>query len=128
MAPYEALYGRHCRTLVYLDEVGERERLKVELINQTKKIVNMIRKILYTAQSRQKSYVDNRKRPLEFNVGDHVFLKVSPLKGSVPFGQKGKLTPRFVGPFEILQSVGPIAYRLAIPRSLQGIHDVFSCL
>jgi len=62
---------------------------------------------------------------LEFSVGDHVFLKVSSLKGSIRFAQKGKLAPRYVGPFEILQKVGPVAYRLALPPALQGIHDVF---
>jgi len=102
MPPYEALYGRCSKTLVCWEEVGEREPSKVELIDQTKEIVNTIRKRLQTAQSRQKSYADNRRRPREFNVGDHVFLKVSPLKGSVRFGQKGKLTPRFIRPFEIL--------------------------
>jgi len=62
---------------------------------------------------------------LEFNVGDHLFLKVSPLKGSLRFGQRGKLTPRFIRPIEILQRVGPVAYCLALPPSLQGIYDVF---
>ena len=66
-----------------------------------------------------------RRRPLAFNVGVHVFLKVSPLKGSLRFGQKGKLTPRYIGPFEILHKIGPVAYRLALPPTLQGIHDVF---
>jgi len=89
------------------------------------KIIQTIRKKLKAAQSRQKSYADIRKRPLEFEVGDHVFLKVSPLKGSIIFGEKGKLRPRFIGPFEILQKLGPAAYRLPLPPSLQGINDVF---
>ena len=76
-------------------------------------------------QDRQKSYADTRRQLLEFDVGDHVFLKVCLLKGSLRFGQKGKLTPRFIGPFKILQKVGPIAYHLALPATLQGIHDVF---
>jgi len=80
---------------------------------------------LRAAQDRQKSYADTRRRPLEFNVGDHVFLKVSPLKGSLRFGKKGKLTPRYIGPFEILQRIGPVAYLLDLPPTLQGIHDVF---
>ena len=102
MAPYEALYVRHCKTLACWEEVGEREPSKVELINQTKEIISVIRRRLQAAQSKQKSYADNRRRPLEFNVGDHVFLKVSPLKGSLHFGQKSKLAPRFIRPFEIL--------------------------
>jgi len=102
MAPYEALYGRRCRTPVCWDEVGERKLSKIELINQTREIISRIREKLRAAQDRQKSCADTRRRPLEFNVGDHVFLKVSPLKGSLRFGQKGKLTPRYVGPFEIL--------------------------
>ena len=125
MAPYEALYGQHYRTLVCRKEVGEREPSKVELTDQTKEIISTIRKWLQTTESQQKSYVDNRRRPLDFKVGHHVFLKVFPLKGSVCFGQKGKLTPRFIGPFEILQRVGPVAYHLALPPSLQGSHDVF---
>jgi len=86
MAPYEALYGRRCRTPVCLEEVGEREPLKVKLTGQTKKIVKTIRKKLQTTQSRQKSYADNHRRPLEFNASNHVFLKVSQFKGSVWFG------------------------------------------
>ena len=78
-----------------------------------------------TAQSRQKSYADLRRRPLTFDVGEHVFLKVSPLKGSLQFGKKGKLSPKYIGPFEVLQKIGPVAYRLTLPPTLQGIHDVF---
>jgi len=86
MAPYEALYDRRCRTLVCWEEVGEREPSKVELINQTKEIVSTMRKRLQTAQSRQKSYANNCRWLLEFNMGNQVFLKVSPLKGSACFG------------------------------------------
>jgi len=114
MAPYEPLNGRSCKTPVCWDEVGERKLSKIELINQTKEIVNKIREKLRAAQDRQKSYVDIRR-----------FLKVSPLKGSLRFSQKGKLTPRYIGPFVILQKVGPVAYRLVLPPTLQGIHDVF---
>jgi hypothetical protein len=77
------------------------------------------------AQSRQKSYVDNRRRPLEFEVGDRVFLKVSPMRGVMRFGKKGKLCPRFVGPFKITQRIGRLAYRIALPPNLIGTHDVF---
>jgi len=125
MAPYEALYGRRCRTPVYWTEVGERKLTKIELIDQTKEIITKIRAKLQAAQDRQKSYADTRRRPLEFDVGDHVFLRVSPLKGSLRFSQEGKLAPRYIGPFEILQRVGHVAYRLALPPALQGIHDVF---
>jgi len=118
MAPYEALYGRRCRTPVCWDEVGERRLSKVELIDQTIEIVQKIMERLRAAQDRQKSYADVRRRPLIFNVGDHVFLKVSPLKGNLRFRKKGKLTPRYIGPFEILQKVGPVAYRLALPPAL----------
>jgi len=95
MAPYEALYGTRCKTSICWDEVGERKLSKIELIDQTREIVNRIQGKLRATQDRQKSYADTRRRPLEFNVGDHVFLKVSPLKGSLRFGQKGKLTPRY---------------------------------
>jgi len=105
--------------------VGERKLSKIELIEQTQDTITKIREKLRAAQDRQKSYADVRRRPLEISVGDHVFLKVSPLKGSIRFGQKGKLAPRYIGPFEILQRVDPVAYRLALPPALQGIHDVF---
>jgi len=88
MAPYEALYGRRCRTPVRWSEVGERKLSKIELIDLTQEVICKIREKLRTAQDRQKSYADARRRPLEFKVGDHVFLKVSLLKGSVHFGQK----------------------------------------
>ncbi|GKF75791.1 hypothetical protein Tco_0225235, partial [Tanacetum coccineum] len=80
---------------------------------------------LKVARDRQKSYADKRRKPLEFSVGDHVFLKVSPWKGMVRFGKKGKLAPRFVGPFDIIERIGPVANRLKLPEELNGVHDTF---
>ncbi|KAL0556451.1 hypothetical protein IC582_004965 [Cucumis melo] len=80
---------------------------------------------MHTAQSRQKSYADVRRKDLEFDVGDKVFLKVAPMKGVLRFERRGKLSPRIVGPFEILEQIGPVAYRLALPPSLSTVHDVF---
>ncbi|GKD02633.1 hypothetical protein Tco_1177607, partial [Tanacetum coccineum] len=76
-------------------------------------------------RDRQKSYVDKRRKPLEFSVGEYVLLKVSPWKGVVRFGKKGKLAPRFVGPFEIIERIGPVAYRLYLPKEVNGVHDMF---
>ncbi|XP_073061796.1 uncharacterized protein [Primulina eburnea] len=125
MAPYEALYGRKCRSPLYWDEVGERKMLGPELVQQTADVVAVIRERMKTAQSRQKSYADVRRRPLQFEIGDHVFLKIAPLKGVMRFGKKGKLSPRFIGPFEILDRVGDRAYRLALPPDLDRVHNVF---
>ena len=77
------------------------------------------------AQSRKKSYADVRRRPLEFEVSDHVFLKVMPKRGVVRFGKREKLSPRFIGPFKILERVGTVAYLLALPPSMLGVHEVF---
>ncbi|GKA62940.1 putative reverse transcriptase domain-containing protein [Tanacetum coccineum] len=90
----------------------------------TDKVV-LIKEKLKAARDRQKSYADNRRKPLEFEVGDRVMLKVSPWKGVVRFGRKGKLAPRYVGPFEILERIGPVAYRLRLPDELSGVHDTF---
>jgi len=125
MASYEALYGRRCRTPICWDEVGERKLTGPELVQVTTKAVEIIGKRLKTTQNRQRDYADRRIRPLEFSVGDHVFLKVSPMKGISRFGMKGKLSPRFVGPFEILERIGDVAYRLALPPKLGNLHDVF---
>ncbi|KAI5332728.1 hypothetical protein L3X38_022857 [Prunus dulcis] len=77
------------------------------------------------AQDRQKNYADNRRKDLQFEVGDWVFLKLSPWKGVVRFGRRGKLSPRYIGPYEIVERVGPVAYRLALPSDLSRLHDVF---
>ena len=102
MAPYEALYGRPCRSPICWTEVGEHSITGPDLIRDTSEKVDFIRKRLLTAQSRQKSYVDRWCRPLKFEVGDHFFLKVMPKRGVVRFGKRGKLVPRYIGPFEIL--------------------------
>ena len=86
--------------------------------------MDLIQKLLLMAQSRQKSYADRRRRPLEFEAGEHVFLKVMPKRGVVRFRKRGKLSPRFIGPFEILGRVGTFAYRLALPLSLSSVHEV----
>jgi hypothetical protein len=100
MSPFEALYGRKCRTPLYWDHTGERQFFGPELIQEAKE-VRIIWENLRVAQTRQKSYADNRRRPLEFEEGDHVYLKVSPLRGMRRFKVKGKLSPRFIGPFEL---------------------------
>ena len=98
MAPYEALYGRKCRCLVYWDEEGTQILKGPELIQKTGDKVKVIRSKLKAAQDRQKSYVDQHRREMEYNVGDKVFLIVSPWKGVLRFGKKGKLSPRYIGP------------------------------
>lgn len=126
MAPFEALYGRPCRSPMCWAEVGDRELLGPELIRETTEKISVIKERLRTAQSRQKSYADQHRRNLEFEVGDQVLLKVSPIRGVMRFGRKkGKLSPRFVGPFKISERVGKVAYRLELPLELSGIHDVF---
>ena len=97
MAPYEALYGRKCRTPVCWDEVGERRLIGLEIVQDTIEKVNMIRERLKIERDRQKSYADNRRRDLQFERGDQVFLKISPWKGVLRFGKRGKLSPRYIG-------------------------------
>ncbi|GKV34371.1 hypothetical protein SLEP1_g42748 [Rubroshorea leprosula] len=125
MAPFEALYGRRCRSPVCWTEVGERSILGPELVQQSSEIVQLIKERLRAAQSRQKSYADRRRRDLEFEVGDHVFLKVSPTRGVLRFGIRGKLSPRYIGPYPILERIGEVAYKLELPGNLAGVHDVF---
>ncbi|XP_073153069.1 uncharacterized protein [Henckelia pumila] len=125
MDPYEAFYGRKCRTPIHWDGVGERVEMRPKIVRQTAEMVVQIFQRMRTAQSLQKSYADRRRRDLEFAVGDHVFLKVAPMKGVMRFGKKEKLSPRYIGPFEILERVGTLAYRLALPAPLSAVHNVF---
>ena len=125
MAPYEALYRRPCRLPLCWTEVEESSITGPDLIRDTSEKVGLIRQCLLTAKSRQKSYTNVRRRPLEFEVRDHVFLKVMPKRGVVRFGKREKLSARFIGPFEILERVGVVAYRLALPPNMSGVHEVF---
>ena len=125
MAPFEALYGRKCRSPVCWNEVGESQFTGPELIHDTTDKVKKIRDNLLIARSRQKSYADKRRKPLEFQVGDHVLLKVSPWKGVVRFGKKGKLAPRYFGPFKIVERIGKVAYKLELPPELGNVHPTF---
>lgn len=94
-------------------------------MQKTREAIEKIRQRMRTAQSRQKSYADIRRRKLEFSGGDKVFIKVAPMKGVMRFGKKGKLSPRYIGPYEILERVGDVAYRIALPPSLASVHNVF---
>ncbi|KAJ9538159.1 hypothetical protein OSB04_030892 [Centaurea solstitialis] len=125
MAPFEALYGRRCRTPICWDEVGEKRIEGPELVQIVNEKVEVAKRNMREAQSRRKSYADQHQRQLEFKVGDHVFLKVSPTCDNRRFGVKGKLGPRYVGPFEILERIGEVAYKLALPPQMSHIHDVF---
>ncbi|GKD00539.1 putative reverse transcriptase domain-containing protein, partial [Tanacetum coccineum] len=114
-----------CRSPIIWVEVGEGQLIGLELVQETTEKISQIKDSLKAARDRQKSYADKRMKPLEFSVGDYVLLKLSPWKGVVRFGKKGKLAPRFVGPFEIVEKVGPVAYRLDLPDELNGVHDTF---
>ena len=103
MAPFEALYGRKCRSPLCWDDIGDRRLLGPEIIVQTVEKVTVIRERLKAAQDRQKQWVDLNRRPLEFEVRDKVLLKISPTRGVIRFGSWGKLSPRFIGPFEALK-------------------------
>jgi hypothetical protein len=125
MAPFEALYGRKCRTPLYWSETGERQLFGADIIKKAEKLVQVIRENLRIAQTRQKSYADGKRRDMVFQEGDYVYLKVSPISGLHRFKVKGKLSPRFTGPFKILERVGEVAYRLELPIQLADVHDVF---
>ncbi|GKF35295.1 hypothetical protein Tco_0108495, partial [Tanacetum coccineum] len=106
-------------------EVRESQLIGPEIVQETTEKIMQIKKRLKTARSRQKSYADKRRKPLEFKVGDQVLLKVSSWKGVVRFSRKGKLAPRYVGPFKIVKRVGLVAYRLRLPQELSCVHDIF---
>ncbi|GJX70773.1 putative nucleotidyltransferase, ribonuclease H [Tanacetum coccineum] len=124
-APFEALYGRKCRSPVCWTEVGEAQILGPELIQETTEKIIQIKQRMQAARDRQKSYADLKRKPMEFQVGDKVMLKVSPWKGVVRFGKRGKLNPRYVGPFKVLEKVGEVAYKLELPEELIRVHNTF---
>ena len=125
MSPFEALYGRSCRTPLNWSESGERVYFGPDIVMGAEEKVKTIQERLRAAQSRQKQYADRGRQELRFKVGDHVYLKVTPFKGTQRFQEKGKLAPRYVGPFRILARRGAVAYQLELPQSLSTIHNVF---
>ncbi|GJU04229.1 putative reverse transcriptase domain-containing protein [Tanacetum coccineum] len=124
-ALFKALYGRKCRSPVLWAEIGEGSLIGPELVLETTDKVVLIKENLKAARDHQMSYTDKRRKPLEFKVADRVLLTVSPRKGVVRFGKKGKLAPKYVGPFEILERIGLVAYRLRLPEELSSVHDTF---
>ena len=125
MAPFEALYGRRCRTPLCWYESGESAVLGPEIVQQTTDKVKLIREKMKASQSRQKSYHDKRRNDLEFQEGDHVFFRVTPVTGVGRALKSKKLTPRFIGPYQISDRVGNVAYRVALPPNLSNLHYVF---
>jgi hypothetical protein len=110
MAPFEILYGRQCRTLLFWNETGEQKVFGPDILEEAEKQVCMVRENIRVAQSKQKSYADHRRRELSFEVGDFVYLKVSPMRGLCRFKIRGKLASRFIGPFKILENRCEVAY------------------
>ncbi|GJS60516.1 putative reverse transcriptase domain-containing protein [Tanacetum coccineum] len=124
-APFEALYGRKCRSPVCWAEVGEVQLTGPEIVQETTEKIIQVKQRMQAARDRQKSYADLKHKPMEFEVGDKVMLKVSPWKGVVRFGKRGKLNPRFVGPFKVIKRVGDVAYKLELPEELSRVHNTF---
>ncbi|GJW51048.1 putative reverse transcriptase domain-containing protein [Tanacetum coccineum] len=124
-APFEALYGRKCRSPVCWAEVGEAQLTGPDLIQETTEKIVQIKQRIQAARDRQKSYADLKRKPMEYQVGDKVMLKVSPWKGVVHFGKRGKLNPRYVGPFKVLERIGSVAYKLELPQELSRVHNTF---
>ncbi|GJZ04669.1 putative reverse transcriptase domain-containing protein [Tanacetum coccineum] len=124
-APFEALYGRKCRSPVCWAEVGQVQLTGPEMVQETTEKVIQIKQRMQAARDRQKSYADLKRKPMEFQVGDRVMLKVSPWKGVVRFGKRGKLNPRYVGPFKVLEKIGTVAYKLELPQELSRVHNTF---
>ncbi|GKA34646.1 hypothetical protein Tco_0721075 [Tanacetum coccineum] len=124
-APFEALYGRKCRSPVCWAEVGQVQLTGPELVQETTERIIQVKQRMQAARDRQKSYANLKRKPMEFQVGDKVMLKVSPWKGVVRFGKRGKLNPRYVGPFKVLKKVGAVAYKLELPQELSRVHNTF---
>jgi hypothetical protein len=125
MASFEMLYGRRCRTPLFWSEAGERKAFRPDILQEAEKQVRMVRENLRDAESRQKSYANHRRRDLSFEVGDFVYLKVSPMRGLCHFKVQGKLALRFIRPFKILEKRGEVAYQLELSLQLSDVHDVF---
>jgi hypothetical protein len=128
MAPFKALYGRQCHTPLNWIEPGEEAIFGPDIIDEAEATVRHIQDNLKAAKSRQESYANKRCRPLQFEVGDHVYLKVLTMKDVKRFGVKEKLPPRYIRPFPILEKCRTVAYKMKLPPSLAGVHDIFHVL
>ncbi|GKF54819.1 putative reverse transcriptase domain-containing protein [Tanacetum coccineum] len=122
-APFEALYGRKCCSPVFWAEVGEVQLTGPEIVQEKTEKIVQIKQRMQAARDRQKRYADLKRKPMEFQVGDKVMLKVSPWKGVVRFSKRGKLNPRYVGPFKVLEKVRSVAYKLELPQELNSVHN-----
>ncbi|GJY89160.1 putative reverse transcriptase domain-containing protein [Tanacetum coccineum] len=125
VAPFEALYGQKCRSPVCWAEVGQVQLTGPKLVQETTERIIQIKQRIQTARDRQKSYANLKRKPMEFQVRDKVMLKVSPWKGVVHFGKRGKLNPRYVEPFKVLKKVGAVTYKLELPQELSRVHNMF---
>ncbi|KAD4180330.1 hypothetical protein E3N88_28921 [Mikania micrantha] len=123
MPPYEMLYWRKCHTPWCWEVVGHQELANKKVVKVTNERIDQILVHLKAAQDRQNSYVDKHRRTIGFQVGDLVLLKVSPRKGVICFRKREKLSPRFIRPFRIIARIGSVAYRLELPKELNGIYD-----
>jgi hypothetical protein len=121
MSPFQALYGRSCRTLLQWNQ----QVFGPDILLEAKENIKMVQENLKIAQLRQRSYADTRRRELSFEVRDFVYMKVSPIRGVRRFRVKGKLAPRYIGPYQILARRGEVAYQLSLPENLSVVHDVF---
>jgi hypothetical protein len=127
MSPFEVLYGRTCRTPLFWNEHEENQVFGLEILREAERQVQVVRENLQLAQPRQKRYADYRRRNLSFEVKDFVYLKVSPMRGLRRVKIRGKLVPRYIGPFKVLEQRGEVAYQLELPLQLSDVHDVFKC-
>jgi hypothetical protein len=125
MALFEVLYGHRCHTPLNWIELGEKVIFGPDLVEEAEATVRRIQENLKAAKSHQETYASKRRRPMEFEVGDHVYLRVLPTKDMKMFGVKGKLAPHYIGPFPILEKCGYVAYKLDLPPSLARVHDIF---
>ena len=125
MVSYDTLYGRKCRTPVCWINLNEHKVIGPDIVKEAEEKVRVIQQRLKIASDRQKSYANLKRKNIEYEVGDKVFLKVSPWRKILRFRKKGKLSPRFIGPYEILERIGPVAYHLALPPELAKLHNVF---
>ncbi|GJU69275.1 putative reverse transcriptase domain-containing protein [Tanacetum coccineum] len=124
-APFEALYGPKCRSPICWDEVGDAQLTGPKIIHKTTEKIFQIKKHIQATRDRKKCLADRNRKPMEFQVEDMVMLKVSPWKGVIRFGKRGKLNPRYIGPFKVLAKVGTFAYRLELPDQLSRVHSTF---